>query len=247
MPPFEPANIVNLTSSLQGSYCHKLRFLVDLCQKNLKVYGIVNPGIFRFRGDTLEISIRPTKEDYTAYVKVGVFISYLKKLIHVYGFLAVANLFPKFDEPELITFIRLSDAKLKSKLILNGQKNKTECVATFIQKFIQLSNSKNLMVVVKDHKQFWYNKKVTDLLGIKPNDFIYSDKLPTKIKIGHCRNMPTIWLQVGDFIGEMLFEASYEAKNIDLNINIDYELIDEISVAEQASTTMIQFASVNVV
>lgn len=246
MPSSERHRISPITDELHGSHCHKLRCLLDLCQKKLKEYGITNPGIFRFRGDTLEISIRPSKEDVTAYVKVGVCIAFLKRLIQHHGFLSIVNLFPKFDEPELVAFIHLTDVRSKPKTTLRSKVNVANGTSVFLSKIIQSSNARNLMLALNGQQDVWYNKKLHDYFGIKSTDLEATYSIPAKIKIGHSRNMPTIWLQVGDFVGEILFDSMHELIDIPLKITIASEQIKKPDSDIQNPASIMQFACINV-
>jgi len=96
----------------------KLKYFVQVAQAKMKDLDMVGGSLIRFRGDELEISVdrreltpqqEITANDSAIYIKTGLLISLTIEEIISRGYRPVLRTFPRFDEPDLIAFMHLSE------------------------------------------------------------------------------------------------------------------------------------------
>lgn len=234
---------------------NKLRCFIDYTIKSLKKYGITVAGTFRLRGDILEVSVcldETNKCDSTSefknYVTLGIFISFLKKLIIQNGLKAGIRMFPKFDEPHLIAFIYTTGNSRKAMPLsalcgIDYPIQKTQ----LIDQTKKFANARNLMISISDSSKKWYNTSLDRYFEthyFSDTAFISS---PIEVNIGHTHNMPTIWLQVGDFIGEVLFEALKLNVGESLVVSVESMKMKKPATADQSPASLNEFAKIRLI
>jgi hypothetical protein len=215
MGSLQKYELLSVSENIGVSNSYKLKCFVDYTIKYLKKYGITDTGKFRLRGDILEVSVcadetikNDSATEFKNYVTLGIFISFLKKLISQYGLKAGVRMFPKFDEPHLIAFIHITGTSFRPiHLNVTVGTDYNAYKSLLIEQIKKIANTRNLMISISGSSKKWYNSRLDKYYDSNYfSDSVFLNS-PIEVNIGHTHSMPTIWLQVGDFIGEVLFEA----------------------------------------
>lgn len=221
-------------SSFKGNTAiEKLRFFLSEVRNELSIMGLDSGTKVRFRGDVLEVSVdrsvltpqqNEKANDSPIYIKTGLLISLVSKAVKKSGLRPVISTFPRFDEPDLVGFVYLSDdignrnkgsANINCELtkgpydfdlnIANNLAAKHTLALHHLKKKNELETIKEALTGGLDCcRNPILNKHLSEELENLPT--YAKDKNRKVLIIKSRQNTPTHWIETGLFLGEAISE-----------------------------------------
>ncbi|MCH8557955.1 MAG: hypothetical protein LAT84_09040 [Balneolia bacterium] len=223
-------------SKLKGNTAvEKLRYFLTEAKSRLREKGLDSGSKVRFRGDVLEVSVDrselTSKQDEAAsdsliYIKTGLLISVLGKLISEAGYKPVVRTFPRFDEPDLVGFVYIGNNMDSQKRTRQKENNVNKIDGYELYLAERIASKRSLSLTLVDNSSDLKKMRDTLIEGLeccKDSDMSHTVKAEIKaatsktehiktnqnvIIVSSRQNTPTSWIGTGFFFGEMMEEMS---------------------------------------
>lgn len=221
-------------SKLKGNTAvEKLRYFLIEAKGRLQEKELDSGSKVRFRGDVLEVSVDRSElndnqdereSDSQIYIKTGVLISILSKIISDAGYKPLVRTFPRFDEPDLVGFVYIGsnmdsqkrhrkneniDQRIDGYELYLAERiaSKRSLSLTLVEKSIDLRKMKDaLLSSLKCSHCDEKNENIKAEIEAVAGKSIKEQINKNVIIVSSRQNTPTAWISTGFFLGEMMEE-----------------------------------------